>query len=63
MSYGGHHRISFFASSGEDAVLCNIFRERGILLKDVKYLEIGTNDPIAGNDSFFFIRQVQEVFW
>ena len=56
MSYGGGPKLRFFASSGEDAVLCNIFRERGILLKDVKYLEIGTNDPIAGNNSFFLYQ-------
>lgn len=57
MSYGGvRPKLRFFASSGEDAVLCNIFTERGMLLKDVKYLEIGTNDPIVGNNSFFLYQ-------
>ena len=56
-SYGGvHPEINFYVPSGEDAVLDGLFQRLGLLLSRVKYLEIGTNDPISGNNSYFLYR-------
>ena len=57
LSYGGvHSEIRFYAKTGEDAVLCGLFHKLGLPLGKVKYLEIGTNDPAGGNNTYFLYR-------
>ena len=42
----------FYGESLEDAVLQLLLIEMGIAIKDVIYLEIGTNEPVRHNNSF-----------
>ncbi|MBR1773115.1 MAG: hypothetical protein IJ749_04380 [Eubacterium sp.] len=44
--------IKFFGESNEDAVIMLLLSRLGISLKDARYLEIGTNDPVRHNNSF-----------
>ncbi len=44
----------FFGQNLEDAVLVKLFQELGMPLESLRYIEIGTNEPIFGNNSFYF---------
>ena len=46
----------FYGENNEDAVLMLLFEKMGLAVKDIKYLEIGTNDPVRHNNSFSLYR-------
>ena len=47
----------FWGQNGEDVILALLFTEKNIAPSNVKYLEIGTNDPIFGNNSYYFYER------
>lgn len=47
----------FVGENCEDAVLANLVGKMQIDVSKMHYLEIGTNDPIFGNNSFFFYQK------
>ena len=55
-----HAQIQFFGDDNEDAALLLLFNQLGYSSKDVRYLEIGTNDPVRFNDTFnFYLRNTK----
>lgn len=50
------YRMRFFGQGGDDAVLMFLFKQLQIPIKDVCYLEIGTNDPMLYNNTYNFYR-------
>ena len=48
--------LRFFGQGGDDAILMYLFRQLGMPIRDVKYLEIGTNDPLLYNNTYNFYR-------
>lgn len=57
MSYGGGHGIApclqLYGGNGEIMVLQLLVKELGLTPSKVKFVEVGTNDPIRGNNSYF----------
>ena len=47
-------QVSFFGQFYDDVLLWHIFQRLSYDLQHVRYLEIGTNDPILSNNSYFF---------
>ncbi len=45
---------SFFGQFYDDVLLWHLFQKLGYSLSNIHYLEIGTNDPVLCNNSFFF---------
>ena len=48
--------MRFYGQGGDDAILMFLFSQLNILMKDVRYLEIGTNDPLHYNNTYNFYR-------
>ncbi len=46
--------FNFYGQFYDDAVLWLLFKQLGYKPKQVRYLEIGTNDPILANNTYFF---------
>ena len=49
--------MDFHGTYTEDAVLCLVFNSLEIPIEKVRYLEIGTNDPIRDNNTYFFYKR------
>ena len=50
-------KIRFYGNDNEDAALLLLFQQMGYTKKDVKYVEIGTNDPVRFNNTFNFYKR------
>ena len=50
-------KIQFYGNDSEDAALLLLFHQLGYEGKDVRYLEIGTNDPVRFNNTFNFYKK------
>lgn len=48
--------VTFFGETNEDAALLLLFNKLNLPIEDVRYLEIGTNDPVRHNNSFSLYR-------
>ncbi len=46
--------MAFYGQFGDDAILLLLLRCLNYNAKNIHYLEIGTNDPILSNNTFFF---------
>ncbi len=57
MAYGGGQGVSpclqLYGGTKEAMVLQLLVRELGLTPSELKYIEIGTNDPVRGNNSYF----------
>jgi len=60
--YGGpwpheDRQAQFYSANNEEGVLLYLLARCGKAPEDITYLEIGTNDPVRHNNSYFFYQQ------
>ena len=48
--------MKFYGQGGDDAILMFLFAQLNIPIENVRYLEIGTNDPLHYNNTYNFYR-------
>ena len=56
-SGGAQPQVQFYGMNNEEAVLLYLLQLCGRSPGDITYLEIGTNDPVRNNNSYFFYEQ------
>ena len=47
---------TFYGQFYDDGVFWGLFSNLGYKLRNIKYLEIGTNDPVLSNNTYFFYK-------
>lgn len=53
--------LRFYGNDREDAALLLLFEQLGYKGRDVRYLEIGTNDPVRFNNTYNFYLRNQNI--
>lgn len=56
MSFLNENEMRFFGERNEDAILMLLVSMLGLRFADIKYLEIGTNNPVIINNSYALYR-------